>query len=166
MRLLTALSIAILFAAGPVAAQVPRPAAPAPAAPVRPTTQPAPAVIAPGADKRIDVNGASEAELDTLPGIGPARAKAIVANRPYTSVDALSGKAVPANVLASIRNRVALVNINRSSARDMQQVLPGIGDVRAGQIVSGRPYAAPQDLVSKGVLTQAAFDRIKDLIAY
>ena len=170
MRLLTALGLAILLAAGPAVAQVPRPAAPAPAAPAHPVAPKPPTTAAPVAaqatDKRIDVNSATEAELDTLPGVGPARAKAIVANRPYASVDALAGKALPANVLASVRGRIALANINKSSARDMQQVLPGIGDVRAGQIVAGRPYGAPGDLVSKGILTQALFDRIKDLVAY
>ena len=167
MRLLAALGLAVLLGWGPAVAQTPRPAAPAPATPVRPTAPTPPTAATPSATtKRVDVNSAPEADLDTLPGVGPARAKAIVANRPYTSVDALAGKAVPANVLSSIRSRIALANINASSARDMQQVLPGIGDVRAGQIVSGRPYAAPGDLVSKGILTQALFDRIKDLIAY
>ena len=169
IRRLSALALAVVLATGPAMAQAPRPPAPAPTpaptASARPVA-PKPAVPAPSAAKRIDVNSATEAELDTLPGVGPARAKAIVANRPYASVDALTGKALPANVLASDRDRIALANINTSSARDLQQTLPGIGDARAGQIVSGRPYAAPEDLVSKGILTQAAFDRIKDLIAY
>ena len=42
--------------------------------------------------------------------------------------------------------------------------LPGIGEVRSKAIVTGRPYAKPEDLVSKGVLTQDLFDRIKGLI--
>jgi competence protein ComEA len=33
------------------------------------------------ADGRIDLNAASQAELETLPGVGPARAKAIIAER-------------------------------------------------------------------------------------
>ncbi len=41
----------------------------------------------------IDINSASEAELDKLPGIGPAKAKAIVEDRqkngPFKSVDDL-----------------------------------------------------------------------------
>jgi competence ComEA-like helix-hairpin-helix protein len=38
---------------------------------------------------RVNINTATEAELDTLPNIGPARAKLIIANRPYKSVDEL-----------------------------------------------------------------------------
>ena len=37
----------------------------------------------------INVNTATAAELDQLPGIGPARAADIIANRPYASVDDL-----------------------------------------------------------------------------
>jgi competence ComEA-like helix-hairpin-helix protein len=39
---------------------------------------------------RINLNTATIDELQTLPGIGPAKAKLIVANRPYQSVDDLA----------------------------------------------------------------------------
>ena len=175
-RVLGLLSIVMSLAVAPVLAQTPaRPApatVPAPAPPARPVA-PAKPAAAPAATpatadaKRIDLNSASESELDGLPGVGPVRARAIVANRPYDSLESVTAKkALPANVLASLRGRVALANINASTAKDMQQTLPGIGDVRASQIVSGRPYAAPADLVSKGVLTQALFDKIKDVITF
>ena len=34
-------------------------------------------------ERKNDLNSASESELDSLPGIGKARANAIVKNRPY-----------------------------------------------------------------------------------
>lgn len=37
----------------------------------------------------INLNSASASELETLPGIGPSKAAAIIANRPYDSVDDL-----------------------------------------------------------------------------
>jgi hypothetical protein len=37
----------------------------------------------------VDLNHASAAELESLPGIGPSLARAIVEGRPYGSVDAL-----------------------------------------------------------------------------
>lgn len=40
-------------------------------------------------DPPIDINTASEAELQRLPGIGPAMAKSIVEARPFTSVNDL-----------------------------------------------------------------------------
>jgi len=39
---------------------------------------------------QVDINSASEKELDTLPGVGPATAKKIIAGRPYSSVQDLS----------------------------------------------------------------------------
>lgn len=38
---------------------------------------------------KVNINTATEEELDTLPNIGPARAKLIVAGRPYKSVEEL-----------------------------------------------------------------------------
>lgn len=37
----------------------------------------------------VDINFASEAELDTLPGIGPSLAREIIKARPYSVVDEL-----------------------------------------------------------------------------
>jgi competence protein ComEA len=37
----------------------------------------------------IDINSATKAELDALPGIGPARAEAIIKGRPYKAKDEL-----------------------------------------------------------------------------
>ncbi len=39
----------------------------------------------------------------------------------------------------------------------MAKTLPGIGDETAPKIVNGRPYASPQDLVTKGIVTDAQF---------
>ena len=39
---------------------------------------------------RVNINTANLEELQTLPGIGPARARLIVSNRPYQSVDDLA----------------------------------------------------------------------------
>ena len=39
---------------------------------------------------RLDLNRASVAELESLPGVGPKLAAALVENRPYKSLDELS----------------------------------------------------------------------------
>lgn len=70
--------------AGPALAQAPAASSPAVQAPVRQAASVA----------RIDINQATEKQLDTLPGIGPARAKSIVAARPYAQPDELVSKKV------------------------------------------------------------------------
>ena len=38
---------------------------------------------------KININAAGATELESLPGIGPSKAEAIIANRPYSSIDDL-----------------------------------------------------------------------------
>ena len=88
-----------------------------------------------------------------------------MANRPYTDKeDLVAKKAIPANVLAAIQDKIALVNVNSASAADMAKILPNVGPVRAAQIVANRPYATPQDLVTKGALTQSILAGIRNLV--
>lgn len=57
----------------------------------------------------ININTASAAELDTLPGIGKARAAKIIRNRPYRSVADLQAKhVIPRNVYNQIKDRVTV----------------------------------------------------------
>jgi DNA uptake protein ComE-like DNA-binding protein len=51
---------------------------------------------------KIDVNTASQADLEKLPGIGPATAKKIIAGRPFASVADLSKAGVSAAVIDKI----------------------------------------------------------------
>jgi competence protein ComEA len=55
----------------------------------------------------IDINTATEEELATLPGIGEARAKAIVKGRPYARKDELPRrKIIPQSVYDNIKERI------------------------------------------------------------
>lgn len=55
----------------------------------------------------IDINAASEAQLKTLPGIGDAYAKKIVAGRPYARKDQLKTKGIiPAATYDKIQDRI------------------------------------------------------------
>jgi DNA uptake protein ComE-like DNA-binding protein len=80
------------------AAKAPPPAAAAPA--------PAPAAKTPAA-ALLDINSASEAELQALPGIGDKRAADIIKNRPYKGKDELvQKKIIPAGVYAKIKGQI------------------------------------------------------------
>lgn len=55
----------------------------------------------------MNINSASESELDALPGIGPATAAKIISLRPFTAVEELlSKKAVGEAVFAKIKDKV------------------------------------------------------------
>jgi DNA uptake protein ComE-like DNA-binding protein len=72
---------------------------------------PTPALAA-KADK-IDINSASQADLESLPGVGAATAKKIIAGRPFSSVSDLARAGISADTIAKIK---PLVKAGRGSA--------------------------------------------------
>lgn len=58
------------------------------------------------------------------------------------------------------------VNINTATQAELE-ALPGVGPVTASKIISDRPYQVVEDLLSKKVLSQSVFSKIKDqLVVY
>jgi competence protein ComEA len=56
----------------------------------------------------VDLNTASEKELESIKGVGPATAKKIIAGRPYKSVDDLSKAGVPAKTIEGMKPYVTV----------------------------------------------------------
>jgi DNA uptake protein and related DNA-binding proteins len=55
----------------------------------------------------IDINSATQKELDALPGIGEARAKAIIKGRPYKGKDDLvNKKIIPQSTYDGIKDKI------------------------------------------------------------
>jgi competence protein ComEA len=77
------------------------------------------------------------------------------------SVGKTSGTAK--NTTAPASQAVKLVDIN-SAAKEELEKLPGIGTVYSQKIINGRPYSKKDQLVSKSIIPQATYDKIKDLI--
>jgi competence protein ComEA len=108
-RYLIAMGLSMVLAL-PVAAQTPSPSkspgSPAAAKPDAATKSPATTGSQPSGGL-VDINSASAEELDKLPGVGPARAKAIIANRPYNGKDDLTQrKILPPNVYNQIKDKI------------------------------------------------------------
>jgi competence protein ComEA len=55
------------------------------------------------------------------------------------------------------------LDINTATA-DQLKSLPGVGDAYVRRIIAGRPYTAKNQLVSRGVLPQAAYDQLASQI--
>src|SRR6266481_955013 len=94
----------------PVFAQTPQPSKPAAPAVTTPAKPANPTTTAPVVNK-INLNMATATELDTLPQIGPARAKAIVEARAKGKFknwdDFVARKVVPSNAEAAIKDLVS-----------------------------------------------------------
>ncbi len=96
--------------ASPVVAQTTSPSKlPAPAATTAPktTAPPQERAVSPEQGGLVDINSASAEELDKLPGVGPARVKAIISHRPYNGKDDLAQrKVIPQTVYDQIKDKI------------------------------------------------------------
>ena len=114
-RFATGLAALALAAAPALAQTATQPATPAkPAAPMTTPAAPAAKPAAPAATqaqaKKININTASAAELDTLKGIGEARSKKIIEERGKAKfkdfADLVKRGTLPSNVEAEIKDKV------------------------------------------------------------
>lgn len=55
------------------------------------------------------------------------------------------------------------LDINTASAQELR-MLPGMGDVYVRRVIDGRPYTAKNQLLTRGVLPQNAYEKLRDLI--
>jgi DNA uptake protein ComE-like DNA-binding protein len=98
----------ILVLALPALAQTTAPSkSPTAPATTAPSTAPGESAKPAPTGELVDINSASSDELDKLPGVGPTRAKAIIAHRPYYGKDDLvNKKIIPSNIYAQIKDKI------------------------------------------------------------
>ena len=71
--------------------------------------------------------------------------------------------AKPADAKKAVEKKQELVDINSASDAELKAI-PGLGDAYIAKIVVNRPYANKAQLVSRKVLPEAVYEKVKDSI--
>ncbi len=157
-------------------------------------TQEKPAGKAASAAHPLDINTATKAELEQVPGLA-AYADKIIEGRPYkTKSELVNRSIVPMTVYDKVKARLVArgpkapakeaapaakpkkdeakmgtpanpLDINSATKEDLEKI-PGLGNY-ADKIIAGRPYKTKSELVNRSIVPMTVYNRVKDrLVAH
>lgn len=101
---------------------------------------------------QVDINSASEKDLDALPGVGPATAKRIIAGRPYSSASDLSRAGLKP---AAIQKITPLVKVGPATSNAAAATTPDTSSKRAKNAAASASPGTTPTPVSKPAATTA-----------
>ncbi len=105
----------------------------------------------------VDLNKASEKELESLKGVGPATAKKIIENRPYKSVDELSKAGIQTKTVEGIKPYVTV-----GPAAPAQKATPAVAEkAKTGE--KSTPKLAPGQKVNINTASKEELDALPEI---
>ena len=84
-------------------------------------------------------------------------------SRPAVAVVTATQKAAKAPLNTSLGAAVRPVDINSAGLNELK-TLPGVTDVVAEKIVSGRPFGSKSQLTTRGILPRDVYENLKGLV--
>jgi len=93
----------------------------------------------------------------------PATTMPNTSSSPSTTVPAAPKAPTADTHGTAVAPKADMVDINSATAAELK-MLPGVTDSEATKIIQGRPYVEKSQLLSKKVLSEAAYDKIKDRV--
>ncbi len=142
----------------------------------------------------VDINTASQKDLEGLKGVGAATAKKIIENRPYKSVEELSRAGISAKKIEALKPFVTVGPAaatkpapipglsEKAKAKAAQakvpagpvdlnnadqktlESLPGVGPKTAEEIIKGRPYKTVDDLGKVKGMSKRKIDALRGMV--
>jgi competence protein ComEA len=137
----------------------------------------------------VNINTATQAELEAVKGVGPATAKKIIDHRPYNSLDDLKKAGLSAKKISSMKSSLTVsesaapvapaakakepkageaaaagpVDLNTADQKALE-ALPGIGPATAKKIMAARPFNSVDELSKVKGLSKAKVAALKDKV--
>lgn len=115
----------------------------------------------------VDINSATQKELETIKGVGPVMAQKIIAGRPYRSVDELSRAGLSARSIEAMKPFVTVGKVQPAAAKEVTPArYPAKTGKDAKPVAKSAPAAvklAPGTKININTADQATLEKLPEI---